>query len=77
MNLTETFKDYHNLYTGGYDFGDIVFERLITVNQVTNMYWKKSKNPTDPSKARARQNLWLILVHLWPIITKQFFCFFM
>ena len=55
MNHTKTFKDYHNVYTGGYDFGDIVFERLITVNQVNNMYWKKSNNPTDSSKARAQR----------------------
>ena len=49
----ENYKDYHNTFSGGYDFGDIVFERLITVNQAHNMYWKKSNNPTDSSKARA------------------------
>ena len=51
----ENYKDYHNTFSGGYDFGDIVFERLITVNQAHNMYWKKSNNPTDSSKVRARR----------------------
>ena len=49
----ENFEDYHNTFTGGYYFGDIVFEGLITVNQIHNMYWKMSSNPTDPTKVRA------------------------
>ena len=51
----KNFEDYHNLFTGGYFFGDVVFERLITVNQVHNMYWKTSSNPTDPTKVRTQR----------------------
>ena len=51
--VIEDHLDYHNTFTGGYFFGDIVFERLITVNQVNNMFWKMSSNPTDATKARA------------------------
>ena len=32
-SVIEDHLDYHNIFTGGYDFGDIVFERLITANQ--------------------------------------------
>ena len=36
--------DWHNMFVGGYFFGDITFRRLISVNNNDLLYWKWSKN---------------------------------
>ena len=59
VSVIEDNLDYHNIFSGGYDFGDISFVRSYFVNQAHNMYWKKSKNMADKTSAHLQDCVFL------------------
>merc|ERR550534_2703644 len=53
-NVVKDEFDWHNMFVGQYNMGDVQFVNYTGVNNAHNMYWKSSKNFAD-------QRLWHIL----------------
>eukprot|EP00928_Gymnodinium_smaydae_P064950 TRINITY_DN4816_c0_g1_i1.p1 TRINITY_DN4816_c0_g1~~TRINITY_DN4816_c0_g1_i1.p1 ORF type:complete len:1034 (-),score=94.12 TRINITY_DN4816_c0_g1_i1:368-3340(-) len=53
-NVIEDEFDYHNMFVGAYDMGNIRLERFVSVNNHASLYWKTSKNFADGSWAHVK-----------------------
>eukprot|EP00928_Gymnodinium_smaydae_P064952 TRINITY_DN4816_c0_g2_i1.p1 TRINITY_DN4816_c0_g2~~TRINITY_DN4816_c0_g2_i1.p1 ORF type:complete len:1122 (-),score=90.09 TRINITY_DN4816_c0_g2_i1:315-3596(-) len=53
-NVIEDEFDYHNMFVGAYDMGNIRLERFVSVNNHASLYWKTSKNFADGTWAHVK-----------------------
>jgi len=51
--------NYHNMFVGGYSIGDIEFDGLLSVNNLNNGYWKRSKNFAEPGRYHVKNSFFL------------------
>jgi hypothetical protein len=58
-NIVEDHVDWHNVFVGQYNLGDISYKGLISVNNDNGMYWKRGKNFVDQSAYHVRDSIFL------------------
>jgi len=56
-NLIEDQLDYHNLFVGQYDLGDVEYRRYMGINNAHCMYYKSSKNFADRKSYHMRDSV--------------------
>ena len=58
-SIIDNHFDWHAMFVGQYDVGDIMWRGLISANNAHNMYWKISKNFADGVSHHIKDSLML------------------